>query len=1363
MTTVRVDRNVPPGLPRRSAKPAPGQLCLLVVGGPDTGAWVPLLPGTTEVGRQAPIRLTDQSLSQPHFRLTVGEGTQLALEDRGSRGGTTVDGVAVSGRRPLEPGSVISAGGTRLAVAIAPSADAALTPAGDGTLDFYRPPRLRVPVGFGRVAFPSDPRPPNRAPVQLFAMLTPVLAAAAMALIAHQVVFLAIAGLTPLMGVGTLVTDRHRGRSSHRRQLDEYRQRLDDARSQLDGLLRDELRSLRDIHPDPGSALLRALMPSSRVWERRREDDDFLTLRVGTGAVPASVEVSGVPPGPGDAAPLLHDAPVTLSLRSWRALGIAGPRPLARELARAIVATAATFQSPRDLAITVLTGETAGPDWEWVRWLPHCRPEVAEGPHVRVGNDPATIAARVSELSDLLGGLRAEGKDRRPSMPRLLHLVVLDGSYGLRQRYDLGPLIDEGPSHGIHFICIDDSAPQLPEGCRAVCDLGAGGDAAATLRRAGEANLTGIRPDRLSAPACETLARALAPLRDTGAVKAGGRLPASVRLLELLGIDPPAPAGIESLWRAGRTTGIPIGRDADGPFLLDLAQGPHLLVGGTTGAGKSELLQTIVASLAAHNRPDQMVFVLIDYKGGAAFRGCVDLPHTVGMVTDLDTASVERALVSLRAELQRRKAVLDAADQPDILRYWAAIGGGRGADPLPRLVLVVDEFKTMAEAMPEQLKALVDIAAQGRSLGVHLILATQRPAGAVTGDMRANVNLSICLRVATTQDSLDVIGAPDAAELSVENPGRAYLRVGTARPELFQVARVGGPRPGERHGAVPLEVREVRWSELGRPLPVTAPPHASADDSTDLSALVDAIRGAASHLGAVAPAPPWQPPLPEVLPLAALGASPPLHLAFGRADLPREQRQVVATYDIERQGHLLVAGAPRSGRTTLLRTLAAAATATPTGDLHLYAIDCGGGGLAALTALPQCGAVVTPADPDRVERLLNRLHRELTARLQQLTAAGCSDLGELRAREPGAALPYFLVLIDRYDSFVSQLESFDGGKLVAQLQRLLQDGLSPGFRLVLTGDRTLVTGRVGGMVEGKLMLRMADRLDYSVAGLSARGLPVEICPGRAFRVPSGDPIQIAHVGGSPDGAAQTAALRELAGSAAAPPGRGPFRVDPLPASIGYAQALHLPRRGDGALAGVGGDELSQVRLSAPVVLVLGQPGSGRSTALAVMVRSLAGEGREEVVVITPRRSRLPELLGPLTGVRLFGPTELDSPDLVRCLDEAGPFSVVVIDDADALGDLPLAARLAQLLSRWRDGGATVLAAAGIEEAAGAFRGLVPELRKAKSGLLLQPQQVTQGDLLGTRLQRSMVGAPLPLRAVAVHQGVATVVQVPVPV
>jgi len=1362
VTTVRVDTDVPPGLPRSPAKPVPGQLCLLVVGGPDTGAWVPLLPGTTEDGRQAPIRLADPSLAQPHFRLTAGEGTEVALEDCGSRGGTTVDGVAAGARRPILPGTVITAGATRLTVTIAPSADAALTPAGDGTLDFYRPPRLRAPVGFGRVAFPSDPRPPNRAPVQLFAMLTPVLAAAAMALIAHQVAFLAIAGLTPLMAVGTLVTDRRRGRSSHRRQLDQYRQGLAEARSQLDGLLRDELRSLRDVHPDPGSALLRALMPSSRVWERRREDDDFLTLRVGTGAVPASVEVTGVAPELGDAAPLLPDAPVTLSLRSWRALGIAGPRPAARELARAIVATAATCHSPRDLAITLLTGEAAGPDWEWIRWLPHCRPEVADGPHARVGNDPATIAARVSELSELLGGLRGEGRERRPSMPRLLHLVVLDGSYALRQRYDLAPLIDEGPAHGIHFLCIDDAAPQLPEGCRAVCDLGTGGDAAATLRRAGEANVAGIRPDRLSASVCETLARALAPLRDTGAVRAGGRLPASVRLLELLGTDPPAPAAVQSLWRTGRTTAVPIGKDAGGRFLLDLAQGPHLLVGGTTGAGKSELLQTIVASLAAHNRPDQMVFVLIDYKGGAAFRGCVDLPHTVGMVTDLDTASVERALVSLRAELRRRKAVLDAADQPDILRYWAAAGAGRDADPLPRLVLVVDEFKTMAEAMPEQLKALVDIAAQGRSLGLHLILATQRPAGAVTGDMRANVNLSICLRVATTQDSLDVIGAPDAAELSVENPGRAYLRVGTARPELFQVARVGGPRPGVQLGAVPLEVREVRWSELGRPLPATAHPPAPADDSTDLAALVDAIRGVASSLGTVAPSPPWQPPLPDVLPLATLGASPALQLGFGRVDLPKEQRQPVATYDIERQGHLLVAGAPRSGRTTLLRTLAAAATATPTADLHLYAIDCGGGGLAALTALPRCGAVVTPADADRVERLLNRLHRELTVRLQRLTAAGCSDLAELRAREPGAALPYFLVLVDRYDSFVAQLESFDGGKLVAQLQRLLQDGLSPGFRLVLTGDRTLVTGRVGGMVEAKLMLRMADRLDYSVAGLTARSLPAEIGPGRAFRVPSGDPIQIAHAGDSPDGAAQTAALRELAGAAGAIPDRAPFRVDPLPASIGYAEALHLPRRGDGALAGVGGDELSQVRLPGPVVLVLGQPGSGRSTALAVMVRSLAAEGRGEVVVITPRRSRLPELLGPVAGVRLFGPSELDSPDLVRCLDEAGPSTVVTIDDAGALADLPLAARLSLLLARWRDGGATVLAAAGIEEAAGAFRGLVPELRKAKSGLLLQPQQVTQGDLLGTRLQRSMVGAPVPLRGVAVHQGVATVVQVPVP-
>jgi len=1351
---------------RRAAPAVPdgGRLCLLVTGGPATGSWAPLPVGATEVGRSAPIRLGDPSVSRTHFRVSVQPDGEVTVEDCGSRNGTRVDGAPLSEPCRLEGGELIRAGESQLTVVAAPLADAALTPTGDGCLDFSRPPRIRPPERAHAIVVPAPPAAPTRAPIQVLTLIAPLVGAVAMAFIAHQPAFLAMAALSPIMAMATRLSDRRRGKKGHRRQLEDYRRRVAEVQAEVAQALRDELWQLRDTHPDPGTAVLWAGMPSSRLWERRPLDDDFLTLRIGAGTRRPQLEVTGG--GEGESGPLLlQEAPVTLSLPSCQSLGVAGDRARVRDLARAIVATLASTHSPRDLVITVLTDSGAGPEWEWVRWLPHCRPERADLALCRVGNDPSTTAAWVAELADRLAERRERAGERardRQERAQAAHLVVLDGSYRLRQDHAIGPLIKAGGEFGIHFLCLDDLATQLPDGCGAIVDLSSDQpETLAGLRRTGEPPVEGIRPDRLGAAASETLARALSPLRDTGAQQAGGRLPASVRLLELLRLDPPGPDRVRELWRHGRTTAVPIGLDADRPFLLDLAQGPHMLVGGTTGAGKSELLQTIVASLAAHNRPDQMTFVLIDYKGGAAFRGCVDLPHTVGMVTDLDTASVERALVSLRAELQRRKAVLDAADKPDILRYWGAIGDRRDVDPLPRLVLVVDEFKVMADAMPDQLKALVDIAAQGRSLGVHLILATQRPAGAVTGDMRANVNLSIALRVATPQDSVDVIGVPDAARLSPEHPGRAFLQVGTARPLAFQAARVGGLRPGVRPREDTVLVQEVPWLDVGRPLPVSEAAPPAPDDPTDLSVLVEAIRAAAADLGVVAPDPPWQPPLPDSVSLAEVGDAGRLRLAYGRIDIPTEQRQIPAVYDLEHQGHLLVAGAPRSGRSTFLRSLAVAAAGTPVADLHLYAIDCGGGGLTSLGLLPQCGAVVTPADPDRVERLLGRLNRELIARLQLLATAGCSDVTELRASHPAQAPPYILLLVDRYDAFVSQFEQADGGRLVGQLQNLVQNSLSGGFRLVLTGDRSLVTGRIAGMVEAKLVMRLADRTDYAVVGLSPRSIPAELPTGRAFLMPGGAPVQVAHAGASADGAAQSAAIRDL-GERTLPAAGGPFHVDALPFRVSVAEALRLPGPGDGALAGVGGDDLSQVRVDSPVVLVLGSNGSGRSTVLATLASTLAGGGEADLILITPRRSRLPDLLADFGPARVFGPGELDSPALTEALDGIGPRSVIAVDDAEMLVDHPLANRLLTVLRGIRDGGARFLAAAGIDEAAGGFRGVVPELHKFKCGILIAPTQVTQGDILGTRLQRSMVGSAIPMRGVVVNQGSAVSVQMPVP-
>ncbi len=280
----------------------------------------------------------------------------------------------------------------------------------------------------------------------------------------------------------------------------------------------------------------------------------------------------------------------------------------------------------------------------------------------------------------------------------------------------------------------------------------------------------------------QRFARALAPLRDATPDDQQSALPAAARLLDLLPFDATDAVALETSWRVSpRGTRVVLGVGEDGePLVVDLAaDGPHTLVAGTTGAGKSELLQTLVAGLALANRPDEMSFVLVDYKGGAAFRDCARLPHTVGTVTDLDGHLTERALRSLGAELRRRETVLRSAGCKDLDDYLATAPAG--SPPLARLVLVVDEFATLVEELPDFVGGLVGIAQRGRSLGVHLVLATQRPGGVVSADIRANTSLRIALRVTDPAESTDVVDVRDAADIPRANPGRAVLRAGPGR------------------------------------------------------------------------------------------------------------------------------------------------------------------------------------------------------------------------------------------------------------------------------------------------------------------------------------------------------------------------------------------------------------------------------------------------------------------------------------------------------------------------------------------------------------------------------------------------------
>jgi len=874
------------------------------------------------------------------------------------------------------------------------------------------------------------------------------------------------------------------------------------------------------------------------------------------------------------------------------------------------------------------------------------------------------------------------------------------------------------------------------------------------------------------------LGRALAPIKDVSREDAAETLPASVRLLDLLGLPDPAAEHVLDGWRrGGRGTRVPVGVGSGGPFEIDLsADGPHGLVAGTTGAGKSELLQTLIASLAVRNRPDDMTFVLIDYKGGAAFKDCAALPHTVGMVTDLDGHLTERALESLAAELRRREHLLLRAGAKDIEDYQAGRAASDGP-PLPRLVLVIDEFAAMAAELPGFLDGLVDIGRRGRSLGVHLILATQRPAGVVTAEIRANTNLRIALRVTDAEDSTDVLEVPDAAHIAKSVPGRCYVKSGAGSPAAVQSARIGGRRGGGT--GRPTEARALGWAQLGHPLPTA---EAEQDDQvTDLAVLVRAIAEAARTAGIPPQPSPWLAPLPDAVvlsPRPAAGGSvvrvPPIE--FGVTDLPAEQSRAPLALDLEHDGHLYLAGSAQSGRTTALRSIAGALAASCTPyDVHLYAIDCGGNGLAPLTALPHCGAVVPRDSHDRVERLLNALGAEVGRRQQLLAEAGFASLAEQRATvSAGERLPWMVLLLDRWEGFTASFEHYDYGRLVTALLRLLQEGAAVGLRAVFTGDRTGLMGQAAMVFDRRLILRMADPSDYGYAGLPDAHIPARMPPGRALQAAPNAPTlesQIGLLGQDPSGTAQVAALHAIAAAAAERYGRvrpGPLRVDELPARITAEEAFALqpdfrPPSPLWCLIGAGGDTLSPVGVDlleeGPSFVVAGPPRSGRSTSLMTIARTLLERG-VPLLVVTPRRSPLRELRG-VPGVLAVLDSTAGEPEVEEATAAEHRFAVLV-DDAELIDDTELGDAVQALLRSARDGEHAVVIAGTTEDLSRGYRGFIADARKTRTGLLLGVQSPDDGELFGLRLPRNAAYTGPLGRGLLILAGTATPVQAALP-
>jgi DNA segregation ATPase FtsK/SpoIIIE, S-DNA-T family len=1234
----------------------------------------------------------------------------------------------------------------------------------------------------------------------------------------------AVIMVVTLVGAG-VVQLTQRGQATRRRkvQRERYLDYLEDLREEL--LRQEQEFRERSGHRDPPvSAVLDIVRDPARLWERRRADTDFLCLRIGAGALPLRpIQLSdqGTLANPTD--PFMKSEATAVIRRFSRAPGlplrvdldragevsvIGAQRAEVLGVARAILAQLAALHAPDDVTVVVLADPEFEDDWAWTRWLPHVldRERLGPaGPTPRLVADPHTLAALLAEdlaeraVSAAKSSRHGAGSEEARTRRRLL---VIDDAHGRLPRQLATPDAALGlPSLGITVVHL--LADQLHEPGEVSRRITVAGTAVAVqdLRATPPVSVHGT-VDAACPSWVEGLARQIAPLRLSPDCYDDGSGTPPADFTTLLGITEPTRLDLNRLWRPRSERDflrVPLGVDTAGhPVLLDLKEpaqlgmGPHGLCVGATGSGKSELLRTLVLALVACHPPEQLSLVLVDYKGGATFAPFEPLPHVAGLITNLasDASLVERMYTSLDGEVLRRQQLLaDAGKLTDIGEYTLRRAQQPELPPLRYLLVIIDEFGELLAAKPELVELFLRIGRIGRSIGVHLLLSSQRVEQGKMRGLETYLSYRIGLRTLSETESRTVLDTPDAFCLP-SVPGHGYLKVDVTVYEKFKTAYVSGPLPGgsEPEAAPVIGPRVKPMPRFGRPPGVSgrdqdrAVPRARAAGPTLLSTVVDQI----ARTGRTVP-PIWLPPLPAALTLdraaggfeitpsgvrlrLAAPSRPGLHVPLGLLDDPARQWQGPWLVDLSRAGgNLLVLGGPGTGKTTALRTLALglATTQTPT-DVGIYAIDLLGSGLRALSGLPHVGGVASREDRERIRRTIDEVHGMLAQRELLFARHGLDTVAELRAaRATGAgpaarelACSEVVLLLDGYAQLGTEFES-----VAERVQDIIVRGGRYGVHVVATARRW---GEVRGAQQvafgNRLELRLAEPGESSIDGKLARALPADL-PGRALS--SGKlygHLALPRLDSVPD--PTSSALAEAASlvrGAWTGPLPDPVRV--LPPVLPAATLLEVPAAPGSIPFGRFESDFAPAVLDLfgrdQHVLVLGDSGTGKTNLLRLVALALVRQyGPEELVfaVFDPRRGLADTVPEPYRGGYAPNPalalqlaTAVGNELASRGPTQAGsaPRIVLLIDDYDILAastTQPLGP-LAPSLAAGRDLGLHV---AMTRRVAGASRGLYEPfslgVREAGCLALLMSGDRSEGQLIaGVRPTTLPVGRAQYLR------------------
>ena len=821
----------------------------------------------------------------------------------------------------------------------------------------------------------------------------------------------------------------------------------------------------------------------SRIYEKTPLHFDFLAYRLGLGKVPTSYELkygqeerSGKKDALEEEGYALFQAhqkidnlPIVASLNRGP-VGYVGPRPIVLEQLQLLVAQLAVFHSYHDLTIIPIIPEEEKESWDWMRWLPHA---TLQDMNVRsfVYNQ-RTRDQVLNSLNQILKLRKAQKEEEKANDTKIFHphYVVLITDETLILDHVIMEFFREDPTElGCSIIYVADVLSSLSENIQTVISIKDRNQGQLLLQEGVLRELDFQLDHFPEGYDKEAISRGLAPLKHIQQLKSS--IPDSVTFLEMYQAETFNDLKVLSRWESHapyQSLAVPIGlRGKDDLVYLNLhekAHGPHGLIAGTTGSGKSETIQSYILSLAVNFHPHDVAFLLIDYKGGGMANLFKDLPHLLGTITNLDGAQSMRALASINAEIHRRERLFGQYGVNHINQYQKKFKLGEATEPLPHLFLISDEFAELKVNQPDFIKELVSIARVGRSLGVHLILATQKPSGVVDDQIWSNSRFKLALKVADRGDSMEMLRTADAAEIT--QTGRAYLQVGNNEVyELFQTAWSGADYQPEKD-QLGIEDHTIylinelgQYEVLNQDLSGLDMAEEIKEVPTELDVIVQEINHLHQQEGIAAVAQPWLPPLKERITLDELDKVVPIEawqkrtapsVLIGVADIPQAQKQEAVAIDLSKDGNILLYGSPGTGKTTFLQTAAMdlARKQSPE-NLTMYLLDFGTNGLAPLTQLPHVADSLLLDQTEKIQKFIRIINRELDRRKKLLSEHGVGTIALYR-EVTGKQEPTMVILMDSYESMKDEPYETDLFKLFMRISR---EGLSIGVHLIITASR----------------------------------------------------------------------------------------------------------------------------------------------------------------------------------------------------------------------------------------------------------------------------------------------------------------------